>query len=142
MYIYVFHTYSNDVEEVIVPQRVQDGRDCLFGDSQSEAFHAAAHVHEDHHVFRGRRRLDVPALQTQSPSFTHGALDTHRLQTQLHSPFPISTVERYDPVFIWCPLYTCKRETTHQHVLYVSACMIWARLKQFVPDFKGLKSAH
>lgn len=53
-------THRDDVEEVVISQRVQDGGDGLSGDGQPEALHAAAHVHKDHHILGGRGGLDVP----------------------------------------------------------------------------------
>lgn len=37
--------HRNDVEEVVIAQRVQDGGDGLPGDGQPEALHAPTHVH-------------------------------------------------------------------------------------------------
>jgi len=53
--------YLDDVEEVIVTERVDDPLDGRLGDLHAKTLHAAARVDQDHHVLRRRRRLDVPA---------------------------------------------------------------------------------
>lgn len=62
-------TYGDDVEEVVVSERVQYGGDRLPGDGQPQALHAATHIHEDHHVFGGRGRLNVPDDTTMARCF-------------------------------------------------------------------------
>lgn len=53
--------HGDDVDKVVLPQRVQDGVDGVFGDGHLQALHAAADVHHDDDVFGRRGRLDVPA---------------------------------------------------------------------------------
>lgn len=59
--------HRNDVEEVVVAQRVQDGGDGLPGDGQPEAFHAPTHVHQDDDVLWRRGGLDVPESGGEQP---------------------------------------------------------------------------
>ena len=54
-------SHSDDVDEVVLPQRVQDGVDGVFGDGHLQPLHAAADVHHDDDVLGGRGGLDVPA---------------------------------------------------------------------------------
>jgi len=69
--------HRDDVEEVVIAQRVQDGGDGLPGDGEPQALHAATDVHQDHHVLRGGGRLNVP--------------------------LPVAAVERDDPVLVRIP---------------------------------------
>src|SRR4029434_2633482 len=76
----VWHeTHSDDVEKVVVAQRVQDRGNSLAGDGQPQALHAAAHIHQDHHIFRRRRRLNIPShTHTHTHTHTHPHTHTHR----------------------------------------------------------------
>lgn len=53
-------SHSNDVDEVILSQCVQDGVDGVFGDGHLQPLHAAADVHHDDDVFGRRGCLNVP----------------------------------------------------------------------------------
>lgn len=83
-------TYGDDVKEVVVSKRVQYGRDRLPGDSQPEAFHAPADIHQDDHIFGRGGSLDVP--------------------------LPVTTVKSYDPVFVRLPLDPLKTQCQHHNL--------------------------
>lgn len=72
-------THCDDVEEVIVSQRVQDGRDGLPGNGEPKALHAAADVYQDDHILRRCGGLDVP--------------------------LPVAAVEGDDAMLVRLPLY-------------------------------------
>ena len=55
--------YRDDVHEVVLPQRVQDGGDRVLGDGHPQPLHAAACVHHDHDVLRGGGGLYVPLAE-------------------------------------------------------------------------------
>lgn len=57
-------SYSDDVDKVVLAQCVQNGVDGVFGDGHLQTLHAAADVHHDNDVFRGRGCLDVPERNT------------------------------------------------------------------------------
>ena len=54
---------GDDIEEVVVGERVEEGGDQLGGDLEAQAGHGAAGVEQDEHVLARRRRHDVPGLQ-------------------------------------------------------------------------------
>lgn len=53
-------SHSDDVDEVVLSQRVQDGVNGVFGDGHLQSLHAAADIHHDDDVFGRRGCLDVP----------------------------------------------------------------------------------
>lgn len=53
-------SHGDDVDEVVLSQRIQDGVDGVFGDGHLQSLHAAADVHHDDDVFGRRGCLDVP----------------------------------------------------------------------------------
>ncbi len=54
-------THPEDVEEVVVAERVEDLLDGRLGDLHALPRHGARRVQQDDDVLRERRRLDVPA---------------------------------------------------------------------------------
>lgn len=54
------HIYRNDVNKVILAQRVQDGGDGVFGDRHPQPLHAATRVHHNHDILGGSSGLYVP----------------------------------------------------------------------------------
>lgn len=78
-------TYSDDVKKIVISKSVQYGGNRLPGDSQSQAFHAATYIHQDHHVLWRGGSLDVP--------------------------FPVSTVKSNNSMLIWLPFDSFKNAT-------------------------------
>lgn len=59
------HPYRNDIDKVILPQRVQDGGDGVLGDRHPQPLHAATRVHHNHYVFGGSSSLYVPLAESK-----------------------------------------------------------------------------
>lgn len=53
-------THSDDVEEVVIPQCIQNRWDCLLCNGQTKPFHAATDVDQNNHIFGRSCCLDVP----------------------------------------------------------------------------------
>ena len=60
-------SHSDNVDKVILSQRVQDGVDGVLGDGHLQALHAATDVHHDDDVFGGGGCLDVPEHRWTRP---------------------------------------------------------------------------
>lgn len=58
-------TDRNDVEEVVVTERVDDGADGPSSDGHALTSHASTAVHQHNDILRRRSRLDVPAQMTR-----------------------------------------------------------------------------
>lgn len=54
------HIYRDDVNKVVLPQSVQDGRDGVFGNSHPQPLHAATRIHHNHYVLGRSSSLYVP----------------------------------------------------------------------------------
>lgn len=57
-------THHDDVEVVVISQRVQYLLDRRLGNLYPESLHAATHVQQYHHVLSTRRCSDVPETVT------------------------------------------------------------------------------
>lgn len=55
--------YRDDVHEVVLSQRVQNGGDSVLGDGHPQPLHAAARVHQNHYVLGGGGGLYVPTAE-------------------------------------------------------------------------------
>lgn len=97
-------THRDDVEEVVVSERVQYGGDRLPGDGQPQALHAATHIHQDHHVFGGRRRLNVPGETSNVVLETRTAAAIGGGRTGGFLPLPVPAVKADDAVLVGMPL--------------------------------------
>ena len=53
-------THSDNVEVVVIAERLQEFLYGFDGDDPPTSLHTPAGVHENHHVFRGTGGLDVP----------------------------------------------------------------------------------
>lgn len=80
-YACALYSHSDDVDKVVLSQRVQDGVDGVFGDGHLQPLHAAADVHHDDDVLGRRGGLDVPARRTTEDAYS---LSNH-ITAQLHS---------------------------------------------------------
>lgn len=78
-------SHSDDIDEVVLSQCVQDGVDGVFGDGHLQSLHAAADVHHDDDVFGRRGCLDVPEHSTDQNSYTDtlfiAFINTERAET-------------------------------------------------------------
>lgn len=62
--------YRNDINKVVLSQRVQDGGDGMFGDSHPQPLHAATRVYQNHDVLGRSSSLYVPLADRKEQTNT------------------------------------------------------------------------